>query len=87
MEIDKKYRTIYWVSYIILFSYLLVLSIGNFDLGKYSDYSSYFIVIPFLGHCIVTIVTEILTRKMYKSVNKDKKEKEKYDAANVIFNT
>ncbi len=74
MDIYKKYRTIYRISYIVFLAYLLIISIGNFDLG---DYAPYFLVIPFLLYCLAAVVMEILIRrerKLFYENKKDKKE-------------
>lgn len=74
MEIYKKYRTIYRISYIVFLAYLLIISIGNFHLG---DYAPYFLVIPFLLYCLAAITMEILIRRERKSFYENKKKDEK----------
>lgn len=77
MKKYEKYKVIHRISYIVFFSYLLILAVGDFDFGEYTSYIPYFIVVPFLTYCTIAISVNILIRKARaeKELNK-KKEKE-----------
>ncbi|MDH6309325.1 putative ferric reductase [Dysgonomonas sp. PFB1-18] len=74
MEIYKKYRTIYRISYIAFLAYLLIISIGNFNLGEHAPY---FLVVPFLLYCLAATIMEILIRRERKLFYENKKKKTK----------
>jgi c-di-AMP phosphodiesterase-like protein len=63
MQKYEKYKTIHRISYIVFFSYLLILAVGNFDFGEYTSYIPYFIVVPFLIYCTIAVSVNILIRK------------------------
>lgn len=70
MEKHKKYKTIHKTLYIAFFLYLIILGVGNLDFGAYTPY---FIIIPFLVYCLVTIAIEVLVRQNpKKELNKEK---------------
>jgi len=63
MQKYEKYKVIHRISYIVFFSYLLILAMGDFDFGEYTNYIPYFIVVPFLTYCTIAISVNILIRK------------------------
>lgn len=63
MQKYEKYKVIHRISYIVFFSYLLILAVGDFDFGEYTSYIPYFIVVPFLTYCTIAISVNILIRK------------------------
>lgn len=65
----KKFRAIHRIAYITLFIYLLVLSLGNIDFGGYADYVPFFIIVPFLGYCILAIIVEVMIQRYWKKRN------------------
>ena len=71
----KRYRTIHRIAYITLFTYILALALANVDLGEYFPF---FIVVPFLGYCIIAIITEIMVQRFWKR----KKEMQKSSLPN-----
>lgn len=83
MKNYKKYKALYTTAYILFFSYLLILSIGNFDFGRYEVYTPYFIVIPFLIYCSVAVISEIM---MWKSIKQRDRAKEKQNHPQIRCN-
>lgn len=75
MKNYKKYKALYSMAYIVFFSYLLILSLGNFDFGKYEVYMPYFIVIPFLIYCFIVIFSKIMMNKTFEKRIKDDNER------------
>lgn len=63
MEKLKKYGSIQLAAYIVFFAYLLILSVGIFDLREHSAYIPYLIAIPLIIYCLVLIVTNVLISK------------------------
>lgn len=78
----KKYKSLYSTAYIVFFSYLFILSVGNFDFGKYEAYIPYFITIPFLIYILIAIVSEIKIRKSIKA----KRNKRNHESPEFIYN-
>lgn len=74
MQKYEKYKIIHRISYIVFFSYLLILAVGNFDFGEYANYIPYFIAVPFLIYCSIAVTTRILLRKARTESYKDAKE-------------
>ena len=74
MQKYEKYKVIHRISYIVFFSYLLILAVGNFDFGEYTSYIPYFIVVPFLIYCAIAISVNILIRKARTKKYLDKKK-------------
>lgn len=64
MEKHKKYKSIHRIAYIAFFLYLIILAIGNINFGKYTPY---FIIIPFITYCLITIGIKILVRQNAKN--------------------
>ncbi|WP_051697571.1 hypothetical protein [Prevotella sp. 10(H)] len=63
MQKYSKYKVLHRISYIVFFSYLLILAILKFNFGQYNDYAAYFIIVPFLIYCAIAISITILARK------------------------
>ncbi|MFV0419210.1 MAG: hypothetical protein ACK5KT_10835 [Dysgonomonas sp.] len=85
MKNYKKYKSLYSTAYIVFFSYLFILSVGNFDFGKYEVYIPYFIAVPFLIYILIAIVSEIKIRKSTKEYILYKKGKEKDKSSEFIY--
>lgn len=77
MKNYKKYKALYNTAYITFFSYLLILSVSNFDFGIYEAYIPYFIIIPFLIYCLIAVISELMMQKSTKRrILKRKKQTE-----------
>lgn len=81
MERYKKYKTIHRISYIVFFTYLLILALSNFTFGENTTYIPYLIIIPFLIYCTIAITVTILIRKTRMEENSGKEIKEKHGRA------
>lgn len=86
MKNYKKYKALYSTAYIVFFSYLLILSVGNFDFGKYEVFIPYFITIPFLIYILIAIFSEIKIRKSIKVYTLHKKSKKNHESSEFICN-
>jgi len=63
MKRYKRYGTIYWISYISFFIYLLAISTLKFNIDEFYYYAPYFIIIPLLVYCGVVVTINVLANK------------------------